>query len=258
MRLLLVDAGNARLKWALLEADALATVHHAEYGRDAQQSIAEMCRHAAEADAVAVSNVRGAAFDAALREALVGFAGEIWFARSTRVCGRLRNGYVDPSSLGVDRWAAMIGAFERSQSENRNAPLCVVDAGTALTIDAIRSDGQHLGGLILPGLQMQRQGLLESTADIAVRAAGRAGGDADSLFARDTSAALARSGAIAGAAVVDRYANELHVSESPAPVTMLTGGDAEALAPWLATGFEICPNLVLEGLAVLFRQRSSN
>jgi type III pantothenate kinase len=133
-----------------------------------------------------------------------------------------------------------------------------VDAGTALTIDALRSDGTHLGGLILPGIELQRSALLDSTADIAARALAMRNPPAGlAIFATDTASALARSGAFACAAAIDRCVNALAAAAGQ-PIVMLTGGDADTVAPWLATGFEICPNLVLEGLAILFEQRSSD
>jgi len=57
------------------------------------------------------------------------------------------SGYTHPERLGVDRWLALIAAAHIC---NRNC--IVIDAGSAITLDLLRSDGQHLGGAILPGL----------------------------------------------------------------------------------------------------------
>ena len=110
----------------------------------------------------------------------------------------------------------------------------------------------HLGGLILPGLALQRTALFGATADISAGAlAVRDPPQGLAIFATGTDQALALSGALACAAAVDRCVNAL-------ARVMLAGGDAGVLAPWLASGFEICPNLVFEGLAILFEQRSSD
>ena len=66
--------------------------------------------------------------------------------RRDSACG-LRNGYRDPAQLGVDRWLAMCAAWQQFPGS-----LCVVDAGTAVTIDVVAADGAHSGGLILPGV----------------------------------------------------------------------------------------------------------
>ena len=71
--------------------------------------------------------------------------------------GSLNNGYDRPETLGSDRWLAMIAAMRLAP-----LPLVVADAGTALTLDVLLGGGgghSHLGGLIMPGLQLARQSL---------------------------------------------------------------------------------------------------
>lgn len=46
-------------------------------------------------------------------------------------------------TAGVDRWLTLIAVRHRY-----SVPACIVDSGTAITIDVIQEDGQHLGGLI--------------------------------------------------------------------------------------------------------------
>lgn len=58
----------------------------------------------------------------------------------------IRNGYPDFSQLGADRWMAIVGA-----AAQHGFPIVVVDLGTATTLDAIDHEGNHLGGLIVPG-----------------------------------------------------------------------------------------------------------
>ena len=59
----------------------------------------------------------------------------------------VKNAYRDPGRLGADRWMALIAAAEMVSG---NA--IVLDAGSAITVDLLRADGQHLGGAILPGI----------------------------------------------------------------------------------------------------------
>jgi len=125
-----------------------------------------------------------------------------------------------------------------------------------MTIDALQYDGTHLGGLILPGLALQRDALLGSTAEIANKVARTPGQpERPGFFATSTASAIERSAVIAAAAAIDRCARELAHNGGQSRV-LLTGGDANELSPWLATDCEICPNLVFEGLAKLFEQRS--
>jgi len=258
MRLLLVDAGNARVKWTISDAGQIGAVGRADYGSDPRLAISSICAAADDTvDQVVVGNVAGREFGARLeRELLRCSSADVWFAHSLPETAGVRCGYARAASLGVDRWAAIVAAAQRARTQASGRPLCVVDAGTALTIDAIDHESLHLGGLILPGVHLQRQALLDAAADISVsleqieRAGSRPG-----VFATSTAQALAISGPLAFAAAIDRCVAELS-AESLVPWLVLTGGDATRVGQWLATPFDICPNLVFEGLAIMFEQRS--
>lgn len=73
-------------------------------------------------------------------------------------CG-LTFAYDDPTTLGADRIAAVVGALTRYQRD-----VIVVDAGTAITIDVALSTGQHLGGLICPGMRILSELMHKKTA----------------------------------------------------------------------------------------------
>lgn len=59
----------------------------------------------------------------------------------------IKNLYASPKTLGADRLAAVIGAYDASPNRN----ILVVDAGTAITYDFINDKGEYLGGNISPG-----------------------------------------------------------------------------------------------------------
>jgi type III pantothenate kinase len=71
----------------------------------------------------------------------------------------VKNGYRPPKSLGVDRLLNAVGACEEF-----GAPLIIVDAGTAITVDAVDQHGTFLGGAIFPGLAVSGKCLAQSTA----------------------------------------------------------------------------------------------
>lgn len=79
-------------------------------------------------------------------------------ARSLMHCGGVTNAYADFARLGVDRWLALIAAYRKSG----NAAL-VIDVGTALKVDAVDNAGQHIGGYIIPGVELMERALLEGT-----------------------------------------------------------------------------------------------
>jgi type III pantothenate kinase len=144
MRLVL-DIGNSALKWGLVDERGVrdaGRVLHRESGIAAALAMlpAGLSTHP---DIIGV-NVTGRAAATCVED---------WAGRSVRwleasaTAGGVRNGYEQPRQLGVDRWAALVGARRLG-----TGPWVVVGCGTALTIDLLRADGQHLGGYIVPGL----------------------------------------------------------------------------------------------------------
>ncbi|MDN3488583.1 MULTISPECIES: type III pantothenate kinase [unclassified Pseudoalteromonas] len=71
----------------------------------------------------------------------------------------LRCAYQQVGNLGIDRWLALISGYTLYP----NMAAIVVDAGTATTIDVLNNDGQHLGGWILPGLDLMTSSLTQNT-----------------------------------------------------------------------------------------------
>jgi len=228
--ILLLDAGNTRVKWAWLEyleiAPAGAVAHDATH-RSWQREI-EADGHRPER--IVVSNVAGPAFAAALTLwARDHYAIEPHFVIACPSAHGVTNGYRRPETLGVDRWLALIAAW-------RAAPTAalVVNSGTALAIDTLDDRGQHRGGLILPGLQM----LLDASVPAPVQWSA----SATALFTDPVPALLA--------ATIDRAYRELARRIDVQPRLLLTGGDAQRLAQHLETPPDVVQDLVLTGLAI--------
>jgi type III pantothenate kinase len=137
----------------------------------------------------------------------------------------------------------MIGAW----SELGHACL-VVDAGTAMTIDAMDDDGQHLGGQIIAGSGLMAQALAADTSDIpATRPMTGKQLKNQGLFARNTRGAV-QSGALnALAGAVERAIKTLRSTAYDAEL-VLTGGDASRMLAAFDVPPLHRPNLVLAGL----------
>ena len=69
------------------------------------------------------------------------------------------NAYIDIEQMGVDRWLAMLAAY----SEVDKQACLIVDCGSACTVDIVLADGAHLGGYIVPGLQLMKNALFRDT-----------------------------------------------------------------------------------------------
>ena len=173
---LLLDVGNSRVKWAWSSAEGLVGTGHAGHrSHDLGGALAKALEGAPVPDEVRVANVAGPAASALVAEVVRGqFGISPVFARSRDTAYGIRNGYSDPGQLGVDRWLAMCAAWQKFPG-----PLCVVDAGTAVTVDIIAADGLHSGGLIVPGAALMVAALRRETGDLE-RAAGP--GDAQDIL----------------------------------------------------------------------------
>ena len=263
--LLLVDAGNTRIKWALVDgaaADAIdvaalgrwsafGSVSHAEAGTLAQ------AWQALPVTRVLLSNVAGAAVRALLEQALAqSVATSVatmlridWFASVAELAG-IRNGYRNPSQLGCDRFASMIGAHALFPQQ----ALVVATCGTATTVDAVDRDGLFLGGMILPGLGLMASALASNTAQLPQVAHSLS---LSQMFADNTDAAIA-AGCIAAQAGAIERAVAAHAQLHAAVQCVLAGGAAAYIAPQLRVPHQIVDNLVLIGLQVVALQAADS
>jgi type III pantothenate kinase len=102
-----------------------------------------------------------------LKQLLISIIGQLWpncsiqEIHTEKYSHGISNAYYNPEKLGVDRWLAMLGAVA-----HYSVPVCIVDFGTAITLDVIDKHGQHLGGMIMPGLTVLKQSLSNNTADL--------------------------------------------------------------------------------------------
>jgi type III pantothenate kinase len=233
--LLLVDAGNTRVKWALAEAGAApgswvaqGAVMHADLDRLAA------AWHGHGVASAVVSNVGGTALHDRLAALLPPVAVE-WFASAPRRAG-LANAYRNPGQLGCDRFAAAIGARALAPGK----AVVVATCGTATTIDAVTPDGVFIGGMILPGLALMAGSLARGTAQLPQVAPGAA---PPPLFADNTNDAIVSGCVSAQAGAIERA-----VAAHRAEACILSGGAAAWVGPALQVPHRMVDNIVLVGL----------
>ena len=243
----MVDIGNTRVKWARFVNGRLqkqrAAVHAAWQIDDYAE---ELMGGGRGIERVIVASVGGVRADRRLTVAarrVIGVAPQ--FVSTMRRLAGVSTAYAQPWRLGVDRFVAAIAAHYLSP---RRA-VCVIDIGTAMTIDLIDARGRHLGGAIVPGPRLMVETLLRNTSGILHRSRGRAGGSG--LFARDTRAGIEQGALYAVAAAVDRAVAEARRTLHASPLVLLTGGAAPAIHPLIHSAHSQVPDLVLRGLVTL-------
>jgi type III pantothenate kinase len=258
---LLLDIGNSRIKWARLQGSYRRGQRFAARGAvdlerfDARGAALEQLVQSMTPRArIVACNVAGAAVERRLR-ALARRAGARapQFVRSAAAAAGVRNAYAEPWRLGADRWAALIGA----RFEHPGRALCLVAAGTALTIDLLDERGRHRGGSIIPGPELMIKALLERTAGIR-RRAGRSApqllaraGASPGLFARDTRGAVTAGAVNAAAALIGESMRAARELLGRNPRLILSGGAAGKVGSRLRVPYSLEDELVLRGLAVL-------
>lgn len=232
-----VDAGNTRLKWRLRSADQVVA-------RGAETAPGDMASLTAVAGSVEAVRVASVGTDADWRQLVLRLAQVCRTQPRFAVPGRefqgLRSAYADPAQMGVDRWLAMVAAWQRYRSG-----LVIIDAGSALTIDYVDQDGQHLGGYILPGWHMHLKGLLEGTARVFADGIRERPGVAPG---RNTSACVNQGLAWLWASWGARL--EADRRRLGLVRVIISGGDSDHVLDAGVEG-EVWPELVMDGLAAL-------
>ena len=248
MRTLLIAAVNTRLKWGVLEDGEIHETGHILQSDLSEAGIATITtRLPRDIGGALISNVAGQSLATRLTGILTAdYDCDVRFARTAAEACGVVNAYADPRQMGVDRWVAMLGAWgEFGQST------VVVDAGTAVTIDVLDDDGQHLGGQILPGFALMASALSNETSDIpAVDTDAWSIPRSLELFGNTTAACVTDGAVNAVCGAIERAISVLR-SNAYDPVVVLTGGDASAILHALETEPLHRPNLVLAGLARL-------
>ncbi|MGR9012041.1 MAG: type III pantothenate kinase [Gammaproteobacteria bacterium] len=233
---LLIDMGNSRLKWAVTTGGQIMAglpLLNTMINRDELIGLWSGIYHPRR---IAISCVSANQ----LLELVQTVARELWLdvdiilVKSQAQMFGVINAYQQPEKLGVDRWLSLVSVWQKYQS-----PACIVDCGTAITVDLIDADGRHQGGLISPGLTLMRKSLGQGTEALSFSESSHAFGLADNTEAAIYSGTLAASiGLIEHVLAKQRGKVRL----------ILTGGDACLIAGQLNVEVIVDPNLVLQGL----------
>lgn len=252
MSFLAIDVGNTRLKWAVYAQPrpGAALLAQGAVFLETIDTLAETdWATLAAPHSMLGSVVAGQVVRRRVEEQMEQWDIEPrWVVPSSHEAG-VSNGYDHPSRLGADRWVALIGARARACAGGARRPALVVMVGTAVTVDAIDSDGRFLGGLILPGFGLMLRALEMGTAGLKVPT----GEVVD--FPTNTSDALMSGGANALAGAIERQHRKLIERTGIEPLLLMTGGAAVKLAPITDLRFETVDTLIFDGLLVMQSHR---
>ncbi len=252
MSFLAIDVGNTRLKWALY-AHPMPGAALLAQGAVFLETIDDL----AETDwksLPAPHSMLGSCVAGDVVRRRVEEQMELWDIEPRWVVSGaheagVTNGYDHPSRLGADRWVSLIGARARALAGGTPRPALVVMVGTAVTVDAIDTEGHFLGGLILPGFGLMLRALEMGTAGLKVPT----GEVVD--FPTNTSDALMSGGANAIAGAIERQHRKLIARTGREPLLLMTGGAAVKLAPITDLRFDTVDALIFDGLLAMQSHR---
>lgn len=248
--ILLVDVGNTRTKWVLAENNHMLTEIDICLNQDvASSTIASL---AEVVHKVSVANVAGDAMAKTLTEVMHAVEAPVTMVQtSLEACG-VRNGYDYPQALGVDRWLSLIAAYDKQK-----ASCLVVNAGTAVTIDALSvpkaaGHANFMGGLIMLGVGVMLRTLTDNTAQLGM-------GEGNMMdFPTNTQDAMHTGCLMAVIGAIQRQWQLLQALDQQTPAILISGGDAEVLLKHLPADLAektiIVDNLVLRGLMRMERE----
>ena len=236
---LLIDSGNTRLKWAYEQSERLSQTYAIINHNLNANILKDQWQHLPVPHQIAIACVNSPL----ILDLVQKTAQSLWpycpivIAQSKAIELGIRNGYETPETLGIDRWLALIAAYQHFQRA-----ICVVDCGTAITIDITDDTGRHQGGLIAPGLALMQKSLTQNTARLTFNDQPQAVG-----FANNTNAGIFNGSLFAACGLIE---HSLKLYNQPAQL-VLTGGDASIIATQLELPAFIDEHLVLRGLSLV-------
>ena len=233
---LVIDAGNSRVKWGWHDDGgwaSIATVSLIEFAASSDHINPFSVTHD-NPSRIVISNVAGEG----VHQLLVNWtsifdARPEWVRGEAERCG-VRSRYERPEQLGPDRWASLIAARGLE-----TGPCLVVNAGTATTVDALSAEGEFLGGLILPGIELMRFVLHEHTGRLPIQEGSFRDTPRNTIDAIETGCRHAQAGAI----------ERMYRAMGGKGICLVSGGGGLSLIERLDLPCRYVENLVLEGLA---------
>lgn len=171
MSILLIDIGNTRLKWALVEDQKdigqVAFTSQGSFSENLSSSMIELClKNSWGIEQIICSSVISIEQTNSLQTAFKETYPNILWKQMNGLAliEKISTSYLSPAQLGSDRRAMIIAAQNIFPQKNT----LIVSAGTATTLDMITAQAHHLGGWILPGISLMKDSLLQGTGRLAM------------------------------------------------------------------------------------------
>ncbi|MDC6486409.1 type III pantothenate kinase [Methylophilaceae bacterium] len=240
---LFIDIGNSKSKWSLVE-NQIDQRSGSFFNHDIDEFVVPE-----DIDEVTIASVGREEYENILISKLKFICKNIIFAQIDKQLLEINYS----NELGIDRW---LGALAVTKRTTNNAIL--IDAGSAVTIDFIRNDAPRPifeGGLILPGLHLFNQSLVEKSADISLK------NKVMTAQINNTDMALMHGFLMSVSGAIEKFLNfyQLDIENTD---FFISGGDAELIFNSTHLGhklnFKWVENIVIDGLKIYQQLTFSN
>ena len=239
---LLLDMGNSRCKYAIADEQQIQKFGAISYAEsDKFSEVAAYLSNLDQIEKVIISSVLDKLSNNKLIELIEKLSVDgYYFLRPDKDNFGITLTYTKPEHLGTDRLAVLIAA-----NEKYNGNTCIIDCGSAITVDALSDKGKHYGGVIIPGVKTMLRSLSDNTEL-----------EWDTRSCNFNSLAINTQDAIytgclnAIAGGIQKTLDEMQKFIGEFDQCIITGGDAELVIPLLPLGLIHDPTMVLEGLRI--------
>ena len=242
---LLIDFGNTRCKWALLDEEKLGEMCSESYKNNSPiESIDNLLQKLplAQAEEIHAVSVLKDEFNSEFSKRInkqLNITVQYYFSQKEKYGVSLS--YSNPSEYGADRYAGIVAAHHAYTDSK-----IIVDCGTAITVDAIDQDGKHLGGIIFPSEEILHASLIEKTDRVFCN-----NQDSDVKYLNSSTSNAVYAGTTLGVrhgvwSIVGEIRQTLEE-----PYVILTGGNAAKLHDLKIEPYINNPTLVLDGLKTM-------
>jgi type III pantothenate kinase len=240
---LVIDAGNTTLSHGLYDGELIMPSRIRSGEIKTTQDFSDLVDDALKASENSIDQIVVCAGVSRIRALIYEYAHvsdiPVHFVYGSNLCGA-KISYETPETIGPDRIANAIAA-QHIYSKN----VIVVDCGTAITIDAINGEGIFVGGIIAPGIETQRNALIQSAPALPEVELTLP----DDILGTNTIDCI-KSGVLYGASsMIDSVVKKI-AAKNGFDTFVLTGGNAHILKPILETDSIFDEFFTLKGLAL--------
>jgi len=251
---LLVDFGNSCLKWCLSNENEMGNIQRFQYSEESIEVLLTT-NLLSDLDLSGLDNIIVCCVASlSMKSRFYDWAEDnllktpIFVESANEMLG-VKNAYKIASKLGNDRWLSILFVHQVHQM-----PVCVIDCGTAITIDVVLESGQHAGGLIAPGYMAQIAALDQKTNIIENHHFDNQ--RKNSLLQNNTELCVEQGCRLMSLGFLKDVVNKLTLQYGDSLKVIITGGDSENFVSDLPADWHYQPDLLFRGLQFFSTQKS--